>query len=272
MYSTTRKRSYSNRGSGKSTFTSSKMISTRMDYRSKDLYPKLIRYPFKLNQDVRIPDGQALVPTCTFDVNFEFDVQLNSDGVGGFCVGLTSKTMLWQLGAGLTASKFLWDGEKSKIYLPSAYTTNINQNSATFINALRVSDNVIPTESFWTQIDTNFRGYRLVAAGAKVEFVGNDTNNSGVIQMCQINGGIISHVTQLAGEKLDSSDFTEKTTADAQRYVESNSYVSNLSDWLGPVLSNSSYSPNDLVGPATLVPLQPAASQTTSSIYLPTLS
>lgn len=232
---------YDNTGSGKGTYrgsTNEKVA--QVDFASQKKYPQALKNPFKLEQDVRIPDGEAMVPTCTFDVNQEFDVVSNAQGFAAICIGLTPKPKVWTSTSAATstglATEANWvDQTAGNVAISGTKASDGILLSGT--SATEVMDGrVIPTEAFWKTADTNYRGWRLVAAGVNVQFVGNDTNNQGIITGLHVPGGTsgittsnmeYAHTTQanqivVAGTNLDAV------------WAPTESYVEQMADWNGP--------------------------------------
>lgn len=232
-------KSYNNSGSGTGTYrgsTNEKVA--QVDFSSVKKYPQALRNPFKLEQDVRIPDGEGMVPTCTFDVNQEFDIVSNANGFAALCVGLTAKPKIWTHTSTATATNLAFEGNwvnQADGNVQKVGSTTSDQ-SLLQGNTQDVADlAVIPTEDFWKRADTNYRGWRLVAAGVNVQFVGNDTNNQGIITGLHIAGGTSSYTTTNMDYNHTRQQDQVATTATALDGVwePSETFVEQMADWNG---------------------------------------
>lgn len=178
---------YNNQGSGKAVFRGTEERDTvNVDNNAPMKYAKCLMNPFSTNQDARIPDGEVGIPTATFDFVQEDSITIS--GTTGLLVySLGAKPRRWQGTLSGPAGTFAFTPNSGGWNAQLTAGTTLD-NTYTSIGPV-VDTGVLPSVDAWDGWDAEYRGFRLVAAGLKVEFAGNDTQNSGIITGHVLGGG-----------------------------------------------------------------------------------
>ena len=177
-------------------------------------YIDALANPFTFTGEARIPD-LAAYPTNTSTVQLEVTQPafLAKDGVTSICGGalvLTNGMISYcpeiaQVGVAATLGGQSSDGQ-FKYYAPGLGGNNSpntykipDLSGATTVNS---SHTINSTANFiipgLVSLNAQQGGIRLVGAGLRVEFIGNDTNNQGLISGCYVTSNDVEQYAQNA--------------------------------------------------------------------------
>jgi len=142
---------------------------------TEDDYTSVLCDPFNATTSARIPDFNCYA-TNTFTDSREFTFGVNAAGIGGTVILCTAPgAIFWTEAAGTTDANFAYGNCQTTV----GYNTTL----------------------------TIYRTVRLVGLGVKVEFIGNDQNNQGLITavFCPSGNWVPAESTtqQLASEQIN---------------------------------------------------------------------